>query len=148
MKVEQRTIDGVGYTCTQMPGMRSVRVSARLIKYLGEPVVRMLAGATQWKAGTTAADIMMSLADICPNVEEDMVVMSIGDLFKGCLTADNIVGQEVAGDVWEHFDMHFAGRMMHLYKVVRFAMEVNFHDFFDVFPSMTGGEILEEDTRE
>lgn len=145
MKSEQRTIDGVGYTCTQMPAMRAVRVSARLIKYLGEPAVRMLAGATQWKAGTTVRDIMMSMADICPNVEEDLFTQSIGDLFDGCLTADNIVGQKVAGDVWEHFDLHFAGRMMHLFEVVRFGMEVNFHDFFAAISSTLGEGSPEED---
>ena len=41
--------------------------------------------------------------------------------------------------LFKMFDEHFGGRLMHLYKVVQFTLEVNYKDFFDVAQSRMQG---------
>jgi hypothetical protein len=158
MKAEQRTIDGVGYTCTQMPAMTAVRVMTRLAKMIGEPVVRLVADMFAEDKGEkkmtvklpSLKKIMLSVSELFIGLDEDIVQLTIEDMFrgKGLLTCDNIAEQGIAGDVFDQFDIHFAGRMGHLLKVIQFGMEVNFRDFFDVLPLTTGEGSPEEDTRE
>ena len=145
MRSEQRTIEGVDYTCTQMPGMRAAMVSVRMMKMLGEPAFRWLSGAIGAKGrAPDVTEITFAFSDLVGGLSEDEVKRTFRDLFQGCLKCSDLAGTGAPGDAWENFDTHFAGRMMHLFAVVRFAMETNYKDVFLGIASLVGEDKTSE----
>lgn len=63
------------------------------------------------------------------NMDEEMVVQTIKELMTVVRLG---TGMEF------NFDMHFEGRPMHLLKVVRAVLEVNYQDFFDELAGVAG----------
>lgn len=135
MKEETQTIDGIAYTVRQMPAMLAVSVFTRLSHVLGEPVVHLMIGKINLD------DKPEKLAPIVGNafsmLSEVAATQTIEDLLGG-LRTDNLCGSGAGGEVGKSFDMHFAGRIFHLLKVAKFALDLNYRDFSSALPFQTG----------
>lgn len=135
MKVEQREIDGIRYTISQMPATLSVKVFARLCRLLGEPVVRLIAGAVDSKEQLTAEQFAIVISGVFHMLDEDQAAETIKDLLRGA-KCNRLAGFDTGADaeISGAFDSHFSGRILHLLKVAQFAIETNYHDFFAASP--------------
>lgn len=117
IKKEIRQIDGLQYTCTQMPATESHRVLIDLDKDLGRTVLVAIAGSDM--IGAVASGILFD--NVSPEAANNL-----------CRTMMAGVVTKKAGDLKEQsvFDAHFRGRLGHMYKVVEWAIQVNYRDFF------------------
>jgi hypothetical protein len=116
---KSKTIDGVNFTVTQFPARRAFAVQARLIKTLGPAL-----GAAVGKGVGGEVDLSAALQKLADNIEADTLVALAQEL----LASTRADGKELAGDA--AFDMAFTGKLLTLYKVLAFLVEVNFADFF------------------
>ena len=152
-----RTIDGLQYSCTMMPAMRSLGVLRRLMAILGTTLARGLAGAlgrigdvdwSDWPAvmaaikrsGVRWPDLLESVANtLFANLEHSDVEAVVRDLMDGMMVnrlAESGDGGRLTPDV---LDDHFRGRVLHMIRVAQFSIEANYADFFDALNSLGGG---------
>ena len=124
-EVELKEIDGEKYACRMMPATVAQKTLVRLTDLVGRPVMVMIAGAIRDEGETelqTIAEIgTRILFERLTDDESDFVIKSVLD---GVMV-------EGGGEVLKSFDEHFRGRIMHLYKVFAWSVEVNYRDFID-----------------
>jgi len=124
-EIQFKEIGGVKYICEMMPATQANKTLISLTEIIGRPAVSMIA-----KAFTDDGDIEIDdlagigLASMFERFDED-----VGDrMIKSVLTG---VRAEGVSDLAKEFDEHFRGRILDLYKVFAWALEVNYKDFFD-----------------
>lgn len=141
---QDREIDGHAVTCIQIPAEDSLSVLFKLTKMLGVPLFRFLKGfVEQVLAGVDAEggseevaaklvetlddsdfDIFEQVVDaFAERLDEAMAFEVIYALFKH-VTVDNMVI-----DGREAFNRAFSGEVLLVFKVLRFALEVNYRGF-------------------
>jgi len=120
-KTEEKVIDGVTYKVTQVGAKEARKVQLRLARVAGALMPLALDGSQG--AGALAA-VASSLARVM--TDEDLALVI--DTF-----ANQTLFQD-PGAGWrglpEHYDEHFAGAALRHLRWLRFALEVNFSDFF------------------
>jgi len=125
--IERRstTIDGVIYEVTQPGATAAARVLMRVMEITAKPVA--LLGSAALSADPSAV--------LGEAAEAFVKAMKPGDLeavikpLLESLTADGVyVGTKL-------FDDHFAGRIGRLVRVIKWALQENYSDFFDEFVS-------------
>ena len=127
----EKTIDGEIYTFHQMDPMTSVMVLTKILKMTGTSI-----GMTTEQIGNvdnfmdaevedvvTKIDIGKIVAALCDRLNED-------DIKQIIYTMISQVHHRGAGELSKCFNVHFKGRISHLFKVVYAAMEVEYADFF------------------
>ena len=126
--METRTIDEHCYTVSQLPASRGLEMFGKLAGLLGPAALEALAkGASLDKdLKTLAPAAVMLFARLQPG---DLT--AIAKELLGPATVDN-------APLEKQFEVHFQGRILHLFKVLVFAIEVNFGDFFDVLGAFGG----------
>jgi hypothetical protein len=131
MKTVTREIDGIAYHCQQLPATDGVRVFRTLTKIAGEKLIELIATADNDERTALLSDrsIIARLVSHIADNTADTDIELLRSLTAG-MTCDQVtykgVEKPTKGDVFQHFDSHFAGRYMHLGKVLWFAIEVNF----------------------
>jgi hypothetical protein len=145
MKTENRKIGEHNYTCRQMKAWTGLRVFTKLSRLLGSQITALISGIEfdedgQPKWTELAERAAPLIAGVFRTLDENEINEIVADLFgDGCMMCDSLLGIEGReSDVMKAFDVHFSGRILHLLAVVKFALEVNFHDFFDVLPFKSG----------
>ncbi len=120
-EIEERTIDGHLYAVSQLPASRGLEMFGRLAGLIGPAALEALArGASLDKDLQTLAPAAVALfARLKPG--------DLSEIAKGLLGPATVDGKPLE----QQFDLHFQGRIMHLFKVIFFAVEVNFRDFRD-----------------
>lgn len=114
-------IDGIRFTISQLPGMRGLRVFSRLTKMLGKagPAAKALISGGTKDAGAVLA--------ILGGMEEEDLVFVAKELLAPCVFSGPAdVGQ---GNAADRFDVLFQGRIDLLFKVLLFALRVNYGSF-------------------
>lgn len=120
---QTKTIDGVAYAVTQLPARRAARLLNRLLRVFG-PALGGLAGAAKGGASLETAD----LSSVGPVLEGLFARLSEDEqdhLINELLATATVDGKEVLPVL----DLHFQGRLGALFKLVGFAVKVNFEDF-------------------
>jgi hypothetical protein len=128
-ETEFKEIDGVKYSCDMMPATKAQATLIRLVETLGRPVVVALAkGASGGNFGDAELDDLAQVGTsiLFERLTPENADRIIKDAFHG-VRAEGV--GEVAQD--KIFDGHFKGRLMHMYRVFGWAVEVNYRDFFD-----------------
>ena len=124
----RREIDGIAYSCAPLPATKALRLMTRLTKLVGETALIIAAKGRAALDDVPADVLQFTVRAIADRLEEDEVVTTIKLLLSTMRTA----GVE---DLSKTFDTHFQGRLMHLFGVVQYALEVNYRDFFDALRS-------------
>lgn len=139
MKASQtRTIAGIEYSITQMPARKGTHWFYRLMGVLG-PAATKLGGLGK---GSTAQSLTM--ADLMDNVDELGAAVEViyeklppeefeemRQAFFWSLERKDAKGFTDLSDA-NKFDVELAGEVFTVLKLMAFAIEVNFGDFFGV----------------
>lgn len=135
-KPHEKEIDGVHYLMYEMNPFKSSALLTRLIKLLGKPVASMISGIDK-KEGQSLLESNFDEKLIGTAVEELSTRLNekeVDKLMKDLLSKDLITYK--TEEMEEHkkilnVESHFGKfGLLHLFKVVKFALEVNFGDFF------------------
>lgn len=123
--VARKEIGGQMYNCTMMPATKANRTLISLTEIVGRPAVAMLSNAFVNDANIEISDLAgIGIATIFERFDEETGDRLIKNILDGVLC-------EGVGPVNDHFDEHFRGRILTLYQVFAWALEVNYKDFFD-----------------
>lgn len=130
MASQTRTIDGHVYEVFALPAWTAVEVFHALTKALAPAV-----------AGVAAAEGSNGVAALTGSLERMVAQLPAPELVrlsKLLLTGARVVVNGQSAEVNAISDVHFQGRVLALFKVVAFAVEVNFPDFFAAFRGVAG----------
>ena len=127
-------IDNEQYTFCQMPPKRSLRLMTKIIRIVGAPLGAALNGIKADQVDIAALleadlDFSMIVTALCDRLDENEVEAIVDELLSQVLHA----GQ---GEVSKKFDVIFAGRLPHLFKVVGQALKVEYGDFLADVPDL------------
>lgn len=123
----EKEIEGSLYKVGQLPVDRALKLKHRIFKIAG-PTLKSVGDAF----GEGAADLG-SLGDAVMKLTETSSGDDFVEMVNELLHNASRDGKDLAGKKWT---IAFGGEMMVLYKVVMFAIEVNFGDFFDAGRSL------------
>lgn len=135
-KPHERTIDEVEYVMMEMNPFKSSAILTRLLKILGKPIASMISGIDK-KEGESLMNSNFDEKLIGAAVEELSTRLNEKDvekLMKDLLVKDLITYKTEDMEEFKkiaNVENHFGKfGLLHLFKVVKFALEVNFGDFF------------------
>ncbi len=150
-ETEFTEIDGEKYVCTMMPGTKAQMTFVEMSQLIGAPAMAMIAKAFEpvvTKDGDVkegldahtveslmAQGVQVFLTELTP-AQSDRIIKTLMDGIK-C---------EGVGDLSDVklFDAQFRGRVLTMYRVFSWSMEVNFRDFFDAALSSRIRQILQK----
>ena len=135
-KPHERDIDGVSYVMYEMNPFKSSALLTRLIKLLGKPIASLIAGIEK-KEGESILEgnldeklIGLAVEELSIRLNEKEVEKLMKDLMPAGLITYKTEEMEEHKKI-SNLDNHFGKfNLLHLFKVVKFALEVNFGDFF------------------
>lgn len=140
-ELEKKEIDGVKYACQMMPATVANTTLKRLLELTAAPTLVLASGAwSQDKGKVPTPNHGIAPADLADLTEKAVTLLFdripgeelnnlCRDVFNG-LTCNEV------GKVDENIDDHFRGRLLHMYKVFVWCIEVNYRDFFDAGRSL------------
>jgi hypothetical protein len=118
--MEERAIDGNLYAVSQLPGSRGLEMFGKLAGLLGPAALEAIA---------KGASLEKDLQTLAPAAVLLFSRLQPGDL--SAIAKELLGPASVNGTPLEPtFETHFQGRILHLLKVMVFAVEVNYRDFF------------------
>lgn len=124
LRIEKKTIGDLEITVTQFPALKSFSLLARLGKVIA-PALGKVQGLT---LESDVSALGPALAELFSRLDE----ADASALVRDVLASSHAVydGKLVPLDRAETIDLVFSGRMRLLLEVLRFALEVNYGDFF------------------
>lgn len=128
VKTRDTTIDGHTVKVTQHPGRRALRLKSRLVKLLAPSIGTIIQQKVEKGKNlldqevdmTKIGEAVIALADKLDPDDFENLILEI-------LVSTRVDGKEINEAA---FDDLFAGEMSLMYKVVFFALQTNFGDFF------------------
>jgi hypothetical protein len=125
LKVEKREIDGSEYTVTQLDAWRAMRLLARVGAVIGPALsVAADAAATGDVMGMSADKAGSVIASLAAKLTPEELEAITRELLWNALRDD----RPISG---KQFGLEMAGQMATVFKLLFFAFEVNYGDFFD-----------------
>lgn len=117
--------DFIEYEIRNLPTTQSLRVLNRINRLMLAPIGSIVSNLELNKA-QSVLDSKLNVESACKllseNMEEETVIKTIKELVS-CATLGT--GMQI------DFDIHFEGRLMHLFRLVTAILKVNYQDFFD-----------------
>lgn len=113
---QSRLIDGVTYTLTPLPAWHALEVLQGLLKVAG-PLIGGAAAGGDAGAKSFGAAFQTNPAEVAA-------------LLRRLLEPAQYAGARGPEPLLPVFDVHFQGRLLSMFKLAAFAVEVNFGDFF------------------
>lgn len=127
-KTETRVFDDLAITVQQLPATRGVKLSRKLMT-VAAPVV----GALQ---GMSLDRDVSALGDALAKALEQFSEKDLEELIRTLLETAKVETEGRIAPLMPLFDGLFAGRILTVYRVLAFALEVNFADFFEAFRAL------------
>jgi len=125
MKQESKVINGVTYKVTTMDALTALSVQAKLIKILGSSFGELSGGATP-------ETIKIAISKLTENMDDKNVVSLVSKLFeKNVFYVQVAEGHPVDRPL--EFNTYFSGKIMDMWQVALFILEVNFGDVLKKF---------------
>ena len=132
-----RDIDGLDVTVTQFAVSRTLPLLATLMQVAGPAIGKlapMLGGGMAGLGKTQVDALAPALVALAGGLAEVQAAKLLADLLGGTIvvaTDDNgkLVKHDLSGGTGA-IDRAFDGRLMTVFKVAAFALEVNYGDFF------------------
>lgn len=125
----RKEIEGSTYEFSQFGAKKSLKVLMRLTKIVGKPL-SLLVGSVEGDKSKSLLDrdmkmdaIALAIEALTNSMDSDEVISLIQELtgHEACMCD----GKKI------NFDMHYEGRLPHLFKVLWAALEVQYGNFFD-----------------
>lgn len=145
---EQFEIDGENYKVKHFSATRGTRIFARLVKFAGEPVAKFLsAGKSLKENDDTAANAVLgqAISALSSRIDENEVEALIKDILDSVQVIDAKSGK-LRGVGAEYFDVHFQGRIGHLFKVLGKTVAFQYSDFLGDLAGLQGLQDLASKT--
>lgn len=126
MNVKQETtvINGTSYTTTQFPAMQAFEMFGRLVKTIG-PAFGVL-GTADGQA--EIASLAPALAGAFKDLDPTAATQLASDILQ--MTSATFAGKHLPLTP-ENINIVFSGRLMDMFRVLVFAIRVNYADFFE-----------------
>ncbi len=137
---EQFNIDGENYKVRHFSATRGTRIFARLVKFAGEPVAKFLSAGKAIKENDEAAAnavLGQAISALSSRIDENEVELLIKDILESVQVIDAKSGQ-LRGVGAEYFDVHFQGRIGHLFKVLGKTVAFQYSDFLGGLAGLQG----------
>lgn len=130
LQPKEKDIDGLTFTVSPLPAMRSVKLMHKLAKAIGPALLKSLSGA----GGTgPLLEKSINLSEAADGIQILFDRFSADDLESLCkelFETSTVRDEQGTFPVMRVFDRVFATRMGTLIKALKFALEVNYQDFF------------------
>lgn len=135
---QDTTIDGMRFRVTQLPGMRGYLLSNDLLQLIAPA----LGHASKLRPGVKVLDMGLDelgpmLAAVLPGLSREKQETLTRELLEGATVTFN--GQNVP--VLDVFDTAFQGKVLAAYKLMAFALKVNFGSFSAALGSVGTGRL-------
>ncbi len=130
---------------TQMPGMRSLKMFARLAKFLGPSLMTMLEevateagglpdqedkkGLMAFVGGLDVGNLAGTVGEFCLKLDEDVVEKFALDFAEDCSVLTQTAGEKKVSDLTEMFDIVFAGGLDLMFKWLAAVLALNYPAF-------------------
>lgn len=126
---QEREIDGMSFAVTQLPGMRGLKLLARLGRVLGPAVAKALAGASNGLKGEVDFEVM---GEAVGTLFERLTEKELEEVTRELLQAATVDNRPLL----QGFDVTMQGKTLTILKVLLFAFEVNYGSFLDVLKDL------------
>lgn len=132
LNLAAKEIDGKSYEFAQFPAQQSLKNLTRLSKLIGEPLSLLIALGSKQEEGEQAVsdgEILGKAAKaLFDKMDSNEVISLIMEFTSG--TACLCDGKKV------NFDLHYQGKIGHLFKVFVASLEVQYKDFLQEILSL------------
>lgn len=138
-EAQSRTIDGITITVQQLPAMRAMKLAHRLGKSLGPGLLRGLSGVDLTKGAAAVSSV--DVGSLAPAVEAAFDRFSEEDLERLVRELFETATVQLDGrtaPMLPVFDATFQGKTSTVFKAIKFALEVNYQDFFGALLGAVG----------
>lgn len=135
---KSQTIDGTVFTVTQLPSMRSLKLMHRLMRVTGPALFKLAGGGKS-----------VSLKDVDLSAAGEAAQLFFGSFSDNDLEA--LTREILDSATVDHegrtipllpvFDLVMAGKVLTIFKLLWFALEVNYGDFFGAFLANSGAAL-------
>lgn len=139
-KSESKAFDDLEVTVQQLPATRAMRLSRRLAK-VAAPAISALQGLA--KGSVLDADVGV-IGKALAEALEQFSEADLDSLIKELLETATVKIAGKTAPLLPVLDDVLAGRTFTLYKILAFALAVNFADFFEALRGMQAKKTLEE----
>jgi len=137
---EQFEIDGETYKVKHFSATRGTRIFSRLVKFAGEPVAKFLSAGKAIKDNDEAAAnavLGQAISALSSRIDENEVEVLIKDILDSVQVIEAKTGK-LRGVGAEYFDIHFQGRIGHLFKVLGKTVAFQYSDFLGGLAELQG----------
>lgn len=127
-----REVDGIEYGFEQFGTRDAIKTLVRISKMMGKPLVLSI-GAFKGKDKPLDLSILANAASILFDTIDEIETLSLVEKLCG---GDKVLcaGAKI------NFDRHYEGRILHLFKVLNTALEVQYGNFFDALSAFVGAQ--------
>lgn len=132
LKSEERTIDGRTVQVHQLPPSKAVPRGYKLARIIVPQVFGL--AAQDEKADLSMAVVREAIDTLFLSLEPDEVMPLLMEVLEGTRIATD--EGFVTIEDQKSFDRAFSGQLLSLFKVARFAIEVNYGDFSSALQSI------------
>ncbi len=129
-EAKYKQIDGKQYTVAPLPARRGIRLFVKWGAMLGSSMGK-LGDPKIAKADTNSAVFSSLLADLFSHLDDGPLDVALDELMA-------TVSENDVPYTPERYNVEFAGNLVGLCKVVAFALEAQFGDFWKAFAAMGG----------
>lgn len=129
LKTETKDIDGLGVTCTQFPAMRSSELLARLLKVIGPSLGVLMRLDPNTELDRAGVELVAGLSSLKPEELPGLISKVLEMTAVRVPDESGGAGAVISLDKKENLDIVFSGRMLTMFKVAGFAIQVNYRDF-------------------
>jgi|GEM_PF-1079357 len=141
---EQFEIDGENYKVKHFSATRGTKIFARLVKFAGDPIAKFLSAGKAIKENDDAAANAVlghAISALSARIDENEVETLIKDILDSVQVIEAKSGK-LRGVGAEYFDVHFQGRIGHMFKVVGKAVAFQYSDFLGDLAGLQGLQSL------
>lgn len=140
------TIDEITYKMYPLSPFKSSKILTRILKLVGRPLGKLIGESQKGgKGGLMDADVNPEIIGLALEaLTERMEESEIEKLMKDLLPLDLITFSEEGGEkftkiinIENHLNKRDKG-LMHLFKLVKFSLEVNYSDFLGEIAELKG----------
>ncbi len=123
-KTEEIVIDDTRYSTTQYSAGKAVRLLTRLVKIVGKPL-GLIASSGGLDAELKPDLVGQAVVALSENLEADDSLKIIQEILEGTLILSDQVNRPIV------FDIDFAGRIGHLFKLLQKILLFQYGDFLE-----------------
>jgi len=136
----QFEIDGEIYQVKHFSATRGTKIFARLVKFAGEPIAKFLSAGKAVKESddlVANAVLAQAISALSVRIDENEIETLIKDILDSVQVIDSKSGKlRSVGN--EYFDVHFQGRIGHMFKVIGKTVAFQYSDFLGGLAGLQG----------